>query len=114
MNRVGMPPVVARNHESSAITGIVRSEMITPAPAASPPIILIQQIQNYPPDSYDSYPTASLDNSVPLCPLRGGGARAPQRVSPSRPRFAWSPAFKTCVASNGSPASIGTLIEPSD
>jgi Alpha/beta hydrolase domain len=66
MNRLGMPPVVARNHGGSAITGIVRSEMITPAPAASLPISLSQQIQNYPLDSYDSYPTARLDNSSPF------------------------------------------------
>ena len=66
MNRVGMPPIVARNHDGSAITGIVRSEMITPAPATSLPISLSQQIQQYPPDSYDSYPTASLDNATPF------------------------------------------------
>ena len=66
MNRIGMPPIVARNHDGSAVTGIVRSEMIPPAPAASLPIGLSQQIQYYPPDSYDSYPTVSLDNSVPF------------------------------------------------
>ena len=62
MNRIGMPPVVARNHDGSPITGIVRSEMITPRPATSIPISLSQQIQNYPVGSYNSYPTASLDN----------------------------------------------------
>ena len=36
--------------------------MITPRPAPSIPISLSQQIQNYPVGSYDSYPTASLDN----------------------------------------------------
>jgi hypothetical protein len=66
MNRVGMPPIVARNRDGSAITGIVRSETVTPTPVASLPIVLSQQIQNYPLDSYDSYPTASLDNSVPF------------------------------------------------
>ncbi len=64
MGRIGMPPVVARAHDGSAITGVVRSEIITPAPAASVPISLSQQILNYPPDSYDSYPTASLDNAT--------------------------------------------------
>ena len=59
MSRVGMPPIVAHNHDGSAITGIVRSEIITPVPATSVPISLSQQIQNYPVDSYDSYPTAS-------------------------------------------------------
>jgi hypothetical protein len=66
INRIGMPLVVARNHDGSPITGIVRSEMITPAPAVSLPISLSQQIQSYPPDSYDSYPTASADNSTPF------------------------------------------------
>ena len=65
MSRIGMPPVVGRQSDGSAITGIVRSEIITPAPAASVPISLSQQILNYPPDSYDSYPTASLDNRTP-------------------------------------------------
>jgi hypothetical protein len=62
MRRIGMPPIVAHNRDGSAITGIVRSEMITPVPATSIPISLSQQIQNYPVGSYDSHPTASLDN----------------------------------------------------
>ncbi|MBV9136059.1 MAG: hypothetical protein JO357_03280, partial [Hyphomicrobiales bacterium] len=62
MNRIGMPPIVAQNLDGSAITGVVRSEMITPIEAASVPIGLSQQIQAFPPGSYDSYPTASLDN----------------------------------------------------
>jgi Alpha/beta hydrolase domain len=66
MSRIGMPPIVAHNHDGSAITGIVRSEIITPVAATSLPISLSQQIQNYPVDSYDSYPTASLDNSAPF------------------------------------------------
>jgi hypothetical protein len=64
MSRIGMPPIEARNHDGSAITGIVRSEIITPIAATSLPISLSQQIQNYPIDSYDSYPTASPDNST--------------------------------------------------
>ncbi len=63
MNRIGMPPIVAHDHDGSAITGIVRSEIITRVPAMSVPISLSQQIQNYP---IDSYPTASVDNSVPF------------------------------------------------
>ena len=60
MGRIGMPPIVAHNHDGSAITGTVRSEIITPLPATSVPISLSQQIQNYPVDSYDSYPTANI------------------------------------------------------
>jgi hypothetical protein len=66
MNRIGMAPIVAHNHEGSPIVGIVRSEMITPAPATSLPLSLSQQVQSYPPGSYDSYPTASLDNGTPF------------------------------------------------
>jgi Alpha/beta hydrolase domain len=66
LNRIGMPPIVAHNRDGSAITGVVRSEMITPVPATSIPISLSQQIQNYPIGSYDSYPTASLDNRRPF------------------------------------------------
>jgi hypothetical protein len=66
MSRIGMPPIVAHDRDGSAITGTVRSEIITPVPAASVPISLSQQIQNYPVDSYDSYPTASADNSTPF------------------------------------------------
>ena len=66
MSRIGMAPIVAHNHDGSAITGTVRSEIITPVPAVSLPISLSQQIQNYPIDSYDSYPTASVDNSAPF------------------------------------------------
>jgi hypothetical protein len=65
INRIGMPPIVAHNRDGSPITGIVRSEIITPAPAASLPISLSQQIQNYPLGSYDSYPAANLDNQAP-------------------------------------------------
>jgi hypothetical protein len=63
MGRIGMPPIVARNHDGSPVTGIVRSEMIAAAPAASLPISTSQQIQYYPPGSYDSYPAASLDKT---------------------------------------------------
>ncbi len=66
MSRVGMPAIVAHNHDGSPITEIVRSEIITPVPATSAPISLSQQIQNYPIGSYDSYPTASADNSAPF------------------------------------------------
>jgi hypothetical protein len=97
MNRLGMPPVVARNHDGSAITGIVRSEMITPAPAASLPISLSQQIQNYPLDSYDSYPTARLDNSSPFpdgfLPTLTVRAREQDPREPT-PNSAWS--FGVC------------------
>ena len=64
MGRIGMPPIVARNHDGSSIAGLVRSEIITPFPATSVPISLGQQIQYFPPGSYDSYPTSGPDNQA--------------------------------------------------
>ena len=61
-----MPPIVAHNHDGSPVTGLARSEIITPVPATSVPISLSQQIQNCPIDGYDSCPTANLDNSAPF------------------------------------------------
>ena len=92
-----MPPIVAHDHDGSAITGIVRSEIITPVPATSVPISLSQQIQNYPIDSYDSYPTASTDNSAPFAdgflPTLTVRAREQDPREPI-PNSAWS--FGTC------------------
>jgi alpha/beta hydrolase family protein len=97
MSRIGMPPIEARNYDGSAITGIVRSEIITPVAATSLPISLSQQIQNYPIDSYDSYPTASLDNSTPFSdgflPTLTVRAREQDPREPI-PNTAWS--FGTC------------------
>ena len=97
MGGIGMPPIVAHNHDGSAITGTVRSEIITPLPATSVPISLSQQIQNYPADSYDSYPTANLDNSAPFAdgflPTLTVRAREQDPREPI-PNSAWS--FGTC------------------
>ena len=97
MSRVAMPPIVARNHDGSPITGLVRSEIITPVPATSVPISLSQQIQNYPVDSYDSYPTASMDNAAPFADgfLPTLAVRAREQDPRERiPNSAWS--FGTC------------------
>ncbi len=99
MSRVGMPPIVSNNHDGSAITGIVRSEIITPVPVTSVPISLSQQILNYPVDSYDSYPTARhLDNSAALRRRLSSDAHAARaREQDPRepiPNDAWS--FGTC------------------
>lgn len=42
MSRIGMPPIVAHNHNDFALTGIARSEIITPVPVISLPISLSQ------------------------------------------------------------------------
>jgi hypothetical protein len=97
LSRVGMPPILAHNHDGSPVTGLVRSEIITPVPATSVPISLSQQIQNYPIDSYDSYPTASADNSAPFAdgflPTLTVRAREEDPPEPI-PNSAWS--FGTC------------------
>jgi hypothetical protein len=97
LNRIGMPAIVAHNHDGSPVTGLVRSEIITPVPATSVPISLSQQIQNYPIDSYDSYPTANLDNSAPFAdgflPTLTVRAREQDPREPI-PNSAWS--FGTC------------------
>ena len=97
LNRIGMPAIVAHNHDGSPVTGLVRSEIITPVQATSVPISLSQQIQNYPIDSYDSYPSANLDNSAPFAdgflPTLTVRARE-QDPRESIPNSAWS--FGTC------------------
>jgi hypothetical protein len=97
LSRVSMPPILAHNHDGSPVTGLVRSEIITPAPATSVPISLSQQIQNYPIDGYDSYPTASTDNSAPFAdgflPTLTVRTREQDPREPI-PNSAWS--FGTC------------------
>ncbi|MBV8912994.1 MAG: hypothetical protein JOZ05_08155, partial [Acetobacteraceae bacterium] len=65
-NRMLMPKVVAHNPDGSSITGVVRSEMTTPAPARTLPISLSWQTMAIPPDSYAAYPTAGTDNRTPF------------------------------------------------
>ncbi|MBV8093190.1 MAG: hypothetical protein JO110_08125, partial [Acetobacteraceae bacterium] len=65
-DRVLMPPIIAHNPDGSPITGLVRSEIITPRPTTTIPINTGQQVQIYPFNSYDSYPTVSTDNRTPL------------------------------------------------
>ena len=113
MNRVGMPPVVARNHDGSAITGIVRSEMITPAPAAILPIILGQQIQNYPPDIYEATRRRASTIRSPCVRFAVKG-RAPRSAShplrhASQGRLPLRLASQATVRQH----QIGNMIEPS-
>ncbi|MBV8616170.1 MAG: hypothetical protein JOY66_20700 [Acetobacteraceae bacterium] len=63
--RLLMPEIVARARDGSAITGVVRSELITSAPAASLPLSRSQQVLAMPPDSYDSYPAVTTDTLAP-------------------------------------------------
>ena len=114
LGHLGLTPIVARNADGSPVTGVVRSEMITAAPTPSLPLSASQQVQYYPPDTYDAYPTAHLDNAasqpdgfVPsltvrareqdpretdpqfrleLCDLRGGQAGQGGREKPLLPK----------------------------
>jgi hypothetical protein len=109
-----MPPIVAHDHDGAAITGIVRSEIITPVPATSVPISLSQQIQNYPIDSYDSYPTASADNFAPFAdgflPTLTVRTREQDPREPI-PNSAWS--FGTCEQ-DGAPTPDERFLLPDD
>ena len=62
LDRVLMPPVVARNADGSPVTGIVRAELLTPTPVKTIGFAQSGQVQVYKPDSYVGYPAASLDN----------------------------------------------------
>lgn len=99
LGRLTMAPVVAHNRDGSPITGLVRSEMITPIAAPSIPIGLSQQIQGFPPDSFDSYASASLDNRTPsgdgFVPTLTVRAREQDPRVPI-PASEWS--FATCEA----------------
>ncbi len=66
LNRIGMPPIVARRADGTPITGVVRAEMETPAPVDTLSFTRSQQVMGPPPDSYDGYPTARLDHTRPF------------------------------------------------
>ena len=95
-NRVLMPEIVAHNPNGAPISGIVRSEIITPRPTPTLPISLSEQIQAYPFGSYDSYPATSLSNGpapdgfTPTLTMR---AHTQDRPIPI-PNSAWS--FARC------------------
>lgn len=65
-NRILMPKIVAHNPDGSPVTGVVRSEMVTPAPTKTLPLSSSWQIVTIPPDSYAGYPTAGTDNRTPF------------------------------------------------
>jgi hypothetical protein len=100
-NRVRLQVPVAKNKDGSPITGILRSEMVVPAPAKSLPLsngFFTARI-------HTAYPTASTDNTKPLA-----GGFLPNltvRAKENAPRVTipasdWS--FGTC--DDGKPAEI--------
>ncbi len=102
-DRILMPEVVAHARDGSPVTGIVRSEMITPFPATTLPLSRSQQVLAPPPDSYDSYPAASTDRIPSLDGLPTLTVRArEQDPRVPIPNTEWS--FGTC----GSPGTAAT------
>ena len=65
LGHLGLAPIVAKNLDGSALTGVVRAELITAMPTPTLPLSASQQVQYYPEGTYDAYPTANLDNSAP-------------------------------------------------
>ena len=63
-NRILMPEIVAHQADGSPVTGVVRAEMETPGPVNSMSFSRSQQVMAPPPDSYDGYPTAQIDNKT--------------------------------------------------
>jgi hypothetical protein len=99
MDRLRIAKVIAHNSDGSAISGVVRSEMVTPVAAASMPISLSYQVRLFPPDSYDSYPAASLDNRTPAADGFLPSLTVRSREQDPRmpiPNSEWS--FATCAA----------------
>ena len=96
LDRVLMPPVVARNADGSPVTGIVRAELLTPTPVKTIGLAQSGQVQVYKPDSYVGYPAASLDNRGAALTVR---AHEQDRREPI-PNDRWS--FGSCP--NGGPA----------
>ena len=62
LGRIVMPPVVAHNADGSAVTGVVRAELLPATPVRTIGLAQSGQVQFYPPDSFTAYPAASLDN----------------------------------------------------
>ncbi|MBV9248716.1 MAG: hypothetical protein JO227_05655 [Acetobacteraceae bacterium] len=86
-SRMLMPEMVVSNPDGSAITGVVRSEMITARPATTLPLSQHWYTPSAPPDPY---PAASLDNADATLTVR---ARE-QDPRVAIPNSEWS--FATC------------------
>lgn len=89
-SRIVMPHVVARNADGSSITGVVRTELLTPVETKTIGLAQSSQVQQYRPDSYIGYPAASLDNKTATLTVR---VHEQDRRTPI-PNGQWS--FGTC------------------
>ena len=96
MSRIVMPPVIAHNADGSPVTGVVRSEMITPVATATIGLGQSAQVMPYPPGSYVNYPAASLDNANATLTVRTNEHDRRQAIANDQ----WS--FGVC--SEGAPA----------
>ena len=98
-NRMLMPPVVAHQPDGSPVIGLVRTDMETPTPVDHMSFSRSHLVMGVPPESYDSYPTAKLDNTAPFedgfVPTLSVRARE-QDPRVTIPASAWS--FGDCTA----------------
>ena len=60
--RLTLPSVIARNADSAPVTGVVRTELLTPVATRTIGLAQSSQVQGFPPGSYVNYPPASSDN----------------------------------------------------
>lgn len=60
--RLVLPPVIARNADGTPVTGVVRTELLTPVATRTIGLAQSSQVQGFPPGSYVNYPPASGDN----------------------------------------------------
>ena len=89
-DRIVMPAVVARNADGSAVTGVVRAELLTPVATRTIGLAQSGQVQQYKPDSYIGYPAANLANASATLTVRTNEHDRRQPIA----RDQWS--FGTC------------------
>ncbi len=68
--RLVLPPMIARNADRTPVTGVVRTELLTPVAARTVGLAQSSQVQQASADSYTNYPPASLDNHAATLTVR--------------------------------------------
>ncbi len=94
-DRIVMPPVVTHNADGSPVTGVVRTELLTPVATRTIGLAQSGQVQAYPADSYVNYPAASLDNATATLTVRTNEHDRRQPIARDR----WS--FGICNGDGG-------------
>ncbi len=98
-SRILMPEIVAHARGGGPVTGVVRSEIIVPAPTPDASLTRSQQVLVPPDGSYDPYPAADTDNRaaapdgfLPTLTVRAREQDPRVAIPPERWRFASCPA----------------------